>query len=170
MPLSSPKLTPPQQQPASPPAQAQPEAMLVPIHLDVGAMARQFADDVPALYRGLLRTGLRKASTASGGDSNNLRTRLAALPGDAERQQALVELAQEEIAAVLALPGASSVPADQPLKDLGLDSLMAVDLQYRLQMALQFAAGSPDDFRQPSVEALAEHLLAGQIPLDLVPA
>ncbi|WP_245305563.1 type I polyketide synthase, partial [Bradyrhizobium sp. LTSP857] len=43
-------------------AQAQPEAMLVPIHLDVGAMQRQLSDDVPALYRGLVRSGLRRAS------------------------------------------------------------------------------------------------------------
>ncbi|MDN3279530.1 SDR family NAD(P)-dependent oxidoreductase, partial [Frankia sp. RB7] len=113
-------------------AQAQPEAMLVPIHLDVGAMQRQFGDDVPALYRGLVRTGLRRASTAASGDTNALRVRLAALGSDGERLAALVELAQEEIAAVLASPGGASVPADQPLKELGLDSLMAVELRNRL--------------------------------------
>ena len=52
-------------------AQAQPEAMLIPIHLDVGAMQRQLGDDVPALYRGLVRTGLRRASAASSGDTNS---------------------------------------------------------------------------------------------------
>ena len=92
-------------------AQALPEAVVIPIRLDLGVMQRQFADDVPALYRGLLRSGLRRAS-ASSGDTNALRARLASLASEAERLQALVELAQEEIAAVLALPGASSVPAD----------------------------------------------------------
>ena len=79
----------------------------------------------------LLRSGLKRASAASG-DTNTLRARLAALASDAERLKALVELAQEDIAAVLALPGASSVPADVPLKELGLDSLMAVELRNRL--------------------------------------
>ena len=102
------------------------------LRLDVGVMQRQLGGaEVPALYRGLLRSGLKRASAASG-DTNALRARLAALASEAERLQALVELAQEDIAAVLALPGASSVPADVPLKELGLDSLMAVELRNRL--------------------------------------
>ena len=59
---------------------------------------------MPALYRGLLRGGLKRASAASG-DTSTLRARLAALASEGERLQALVELAQEDIAAVLALPG-----------------------------------------------------------------
>ena len=113
-------------------ALSRPEAVLIPLRLDVGVMQRQLGGaEVPALYRGLLRGGLKRASAASG-DTNALRARLAALASDAERLKALVELAQEDIAAVLALPGASSVPADVPLKELGLDSLMAVELRNRL--------------------------------------
>ena len=47
----------------------------IPIRLDLGVMQRQFAEDVPALYRGLLRSGLKRAS-ASSGDTNALRARL----------------------------------------------------------------------------------------------
>jgi hypothetical protein len=113
-------------------ALSRPEAVLVPLRLDVGVMQRQLGSaEVPALYRALLRGGLQRASAGSG-DTSALRARLAGLASDAERLQALVELAQEDIAAVLALPGASSVPADVPLKELGLDSLMAVELRNRL--------------------------------------
>src|ERR1041384_5654984 len=54
-------------------AQSQPEATLIPIHLDLGVVQRQSADDVPALYRGLLRSSLKRAS-ASSGDTNALRS------------------------------------------------------------------------------------------------
>ena len=102
-------------------ALSRPEAVLVPLHLDLGVMQRQLGGtEVPALYRGLLRGGLRRASSASG-DTTSLRARLALLASEGERLQALQELAQEEIAAVLGLPGAASVAADQPLKDLGLE-------------------------------------------------
>ena len=113
------------------------EAVLIPLHLDVGLMQRQLGGaEVPALYRVLLRGGLQRASAASG-ETSALRARLAALASDAERLKALVELAQEDIAAVLALPGASSVPADVPLKELGLDSLMAVELRNRLSARME---------------------------------
>ena len=80
------------------------EAVLIPLHLDVGVMQRQLGGaEVPALYRALLRGGLQRASAASG-DTSALQARLAALASDAERLKALVELAQEDIAAVLALP------------------------------------------------------------------
>nr|WP_249795136.1 alpha/beta fold hydrolase [Bradyrhizobium sp. Oc8] len=138
-------------------AQALPDAMVIPIHLDLGAMQRQFADDVPPLYRGLVRSGLRRASAGSG-DTNSLRSRLASLASDAERLLALVELAQAEIAAVLALPGASSVPADQSLKDLGLDSLMAVALRNRLSGQIGAKLPTTLAFDYPSARAIAQLL------------
>src|SRR6185312_14454551 len=51
-------------------AQSLPDAAVVPIHLDVSAMQRQFGEDVPPLYRGLVRTGVRRASAAGSGDTN----------------------------------------------------------------------------------------------------
>jgi NAD(P)-dependent dehydrogenase (short-subunit alcohol dehydrogenase family)/thioesterase domain-containing protein len=140
-------------------AQALPEAMLIPIHLDISAMQRQFGEDVPPLYRGLVRTGLRRASAAGSGDTNALRVRLTALGGDAERLQALVELAQQEIAVVLALPAASSVPPDESLKDLGLDSLMAVALRNRLSGQIGAKLPTTLAFDHPSARAIAKLLL-----------
>src|SRR5215469_634528 len=113
---------------------------------------------VPALYRALLRSGLKRASAASG-DTNTLRARLAALASDAERLKALAALAQEDIAAVLALPGASSVPADVPLKELGLDSLMAVELRNRLAARVGAKLPTTVAFDYPTPTAMAQLLL-----------
>ena len=113
---------------------------------------------VGGLYRALLRSGLKRASAASG-DTNTLRARLAALASDAERLKALVALAQEDIAAVLALPGASSAPADVPLKDLGLDSLMAVELRNRLSARVGTKLPTTVAFDYPTPTAMAQLLL-----------
>ena len=110
------------------------------------------------MYRALLRSGMKRASGASG-DTNTLRARLAALASDAERLKALVELAQEDIAAVLALPGASSVPADVPLKELGLDSLMAVELRNRLSARVGTKLPTTLAFDYPTPTAMAQLLL-----------
>jgi pimaricinolide synthase PimS1 len=139
-------------------AQSLPDAVVIPIHLDIGVMLRQFADDVPALYRGLMRSGLRRAS-ASSGDTNSLQSRLAALASEEERLAALVELAQGEIAAVLALPGASSVSADVELKELGLDSLMAVALRNRLSGQIGTKLPTTLAFDYPTARAIAQLLL-----------
>ena len=140
-------------------ALSRPEAVLIPLRLDVGVMQRQLGGaEVPALYRALLRGGLQRASAASG-DTSALRARLAALASDAERLKALVELAQEDIAAVLALPGASSVPADVPLKELGLDSLMAVELRNRLSARVGTKLPTTLAFDYPTPRAMAQLLL-----------
>jgi pimaricinolide synthase PimS1 len=140
-------------------ALSRPDAALVPLHLDVAVMQRQLdGADVPSLYRGLLRTNLKRAS-ASSADTNALRARLAALAGEGERLQALLELAQGDIAAVLALPGASSVPADVPLKELGLDSLMAVALRNRLSDRIGSKLPTTVAFDHPTARAMAQLLL-----------
>ena len=139
-------------------AQSLPEAVVIPIHLDIGVMQRQLGEDVPALYRGLVRSGLKRAS-ASSGDTNTLRARLASLASEGERLHALVELAQEDIAAVLALPGASSVPADVPLKELGMDSLMAVELRNRLSGRVGTKLPTTLAFDYPTARAMAQLLL-----------
>jgi thioesterase domain-containing protein len=136
-----------------------PEAVLIPHRLDVGVMQRQLGgEEGPALYRVLLRGGLKRASVASG-DTSTLRARLAALASDAERLKALVELAQEDIAAVLTLPGASSVRADVPLKELGLDSLMAVELRNRLSARVGTKLPTTLAFDYPTPTAMAQLLL-----------
>ena len=100
-----------------------------------------------------------KRASAGSGDTSALRARLAALASDAERLQALVELAQEDIAAVLALPGASSVPANVPLKELGLDLLMAVELRNRLSARVGTKLPTTMAFDYPTPRAMAQLLL-----------
>ena len=71
----------------------------------------------------------------------------------------LVGLVQEVVAAVLGLAGAAAVPANQPLKDLGLDSLMAVEVRNQLSARAETTLPTTLVFDYPTPEAIAQLLL-----------
>ena len=52
-----------------------------------------------------------------------------------EQRRTLVEFVRDQAAAVLGHDTADSVPADQAFKELGFDSLTAVELRNRLSRA-----------------------------------
>ena len=78
-----------------------------------------------------------------------------ALPAD--RVPLAVEFVTAQIAAVLRVVRADSLDPRQPLMDLGLDSLMAVELRSRLALGLGLSRGLPATlvFEHPTIEAIA---------------
>ena len=110
----------------------------------------------------LRHLGTRVASTDSlaaevaAGPSALVR-RLASAP-PALRHDLLIEHVQGEVAAVLALPDATTVAPAVGLFDLGMDSLMAVELKRRLERAVGHALPSTLTFNYPNVCALAGFL------------
>jgi amino acid adenylation domain-containing protein len=86
---------------------------------------------------------------------SGLAERLAGLAPDA-RLSTLLDLVREEAAAAL---GMAEVPAEQPLQQLGMDSLTAVGLRARLARRSGLPLGTDVLFRNGSCAAVAEHLL-----------
>ena len=131
------------------------EALLVPARLDVAAMrarARR-GEDVPALWQGLAgRPSLRRAAGA--GADDGLRGRLAALPA-AEQDRVLLDLVRSLAAAVLGHSSADEVEPERAFKDLGFDSLTAVDLRNRLNDATGLRLSATTVFDYPNPTALA---------------
>ncbi|WP_156175395.1 type I polyketide synthase, partial [Bradyrhizobium sp. LTSP849] len=110
----------------------------------------------------------RPRTAARGPVVSALRHRLSGLPEN-ERLGRLVVLVQENIAEILALPNASSVPADAPLKGLGLDSMMAVELRNRLSVRVGIKLPTTLAFDYPTPEAIAALLLRQVFPeLDVI--
>lgn len=132
-----------------------PEAGLVPVRIDVAQMQRQFGEsgEAPALLRSLVRPGLRLAR--AGTKATGLRRQLASV-AEGERHGVLVKLVQEAVAAVLGLAGPQAVPRDRPIKDLGLDSLMAVELRNRITSMTGVNLPPTAVFRFPEPMNLAE--------------
>ncbi|MBI5785598.1 MAG: SDR family NAD(P)-dependent oxidoreductase [Rhodocyclales bacterium] len=96
----------------------------------------------------------RVARTVAG---PGLAERLAAVP-PSQRHDLLVDFVQREVADVLGLAGASAVPLTTGLFDLGMDSLMSVELKRRLERGAERPMPSTLTFNYPNVAALARFL------------
>ncbi|MFF3847897.1 type I polyketide synthase [Streptomyces sp. NPDC002328] len=133
-----------------------PHAHLVPVKLELTAMQRQ-TDDVPGLLRGLVRPARRHAGEAAT-EPSGLRARLLALP-EADRITELTGLVRREAAVVLGAGNADAIGARQVLKELGIDSLMAVELRRRLSAETGLSLPSTLAFDYPTPTAIAGLLL-----------
>jgi hypothetical protein len=78
---------------------------------------------------------------------------------NAQRHAQLLAFVGDHVTRVINAPPGSSIAVDQPLNELGLDSLMAVELRNRLSRGLrQLRLPATIVFDHPTLDALARHL------------
>ncbi len=141
-------------------------AFLIPMRLDAAALRAQArAGVVSPLLRKLIRVPSRGAQHGA----ESLVRRLAGTPSQ-EREGTLLEIVRSEIAIVLGHASSSTIDPKSSFKQLGFDSLGAVELRNRLNAATELRLPSTLVFDRPTPVALASYLLtqlfAGEQDLD----
>ncbi|MFI1734804.1 SDR family NAD(P)-dependent oxidoreductase [Streptomyces acidicola] len=133
------------------------EPNAVPVALRISALA---SGQVPFVLRDLVpTTGRRWEAAASGGaaDSSVFVERLRGL-GSVERDRMVLDAVLAEVAGVLGHASAGSVDASRAFKELGFDSLTAVDLRNRLKTVTGLQLPATLIFDHPTVADLAARL------------
>ncbi|HEX8648608.1 MAG TPA: SDR family NAD(P)-dependent oxidoreductase, partial [Thermoleophilaceae bacterium] len=127
-------------------------AQLVPVRMDTSGLAR--GGEVPPLLRRLVRAPARRAQEAGG----SLARRLAEVPED-QHARVILDLVRAQAAAVLGHPGPEAIQPERAFKELGFDSLSAVELRNRLTETTGLRIPSTLIFDHPTPAAVAELLL-----------
>jgi acyl carrier protein len=130
------------------------DPLLLPMRLDVASLrARARNGDLPALLHGLVSVPARRAI-----EGISLAQRLVAVPEE-QREGVVLELVQREVATVLGHSSSQSIDPERAFKELGFDSLTAVELRNRLNATTALSLPATVAFDYPTVAALARHLL-----------
>jgi acyl carrier protein len=134
------------------------------LRMDWPSYLRQFGGDVPPLFARLDQAEPAAAPAAGTAPApGGVRARIEAAP-PAERRQLLHDHVRAQAVKILGLPPAQPLNPQQPLRELGLDSLMAVELRNALGLFAERSLPSTLAFDYPTVTKLADYLLGELFP------
>ncbi|MGW8066921.1 SDR family NAD(P)-dependent oxidoreductase, partial [Streptomyces ziwulingensis] len=136
------------------------ETFLVLVGLAPGAMRGAAPEDLPPLFRSMVRSGRRTAAaTDAAGAAAALGAKLAGLDA-ADRVRHVTDLIREQTARVLGHASPKSVDVTQEFRELGLDSLTALELRNHLSTATGLRLPATLVFDYPTPTALAGHFVS----------
>jgi acyl transferase domain-containing protein/D-arabinose 1-dehydrogenase-like Zn-dependent alcohol dehydrogenase/acyl carrier protein len=128
---------------------------------------RPLLNDIPEVLQVLAKNPVPNAENSE--DVSQLRSRGAEL-NEVERTEMIKDLVRTQAAAVLGFPGQDSVEAGRAFRDLGFDSLTAVELRNGLSAATGLALPTTVIFDYPNPGSLARHLQAELFGSQITPS
>ncbi|MEU4339615.1 type I polyketide synthase, partial [Micromonospora lupini] len=137
--------------------------VLVTARLDLAALRRRADEDPrPTIFSGLLPTTRAGSRTRTGLSPDSLAEELGALT-DEERRARIHALIIAEVAGVLA-HSPDTIQAGRSFKELGFDSMTAIELRNRLHSRTGLRLPATLIFDHANPDALAEHLATALAP------
>ncbi|MGW0552559.1 SDR family NAD(P)-dependent oxidoreductase, partial [Streptomyces altiplanensis] len=133
------------------------ETVVVPARLDLATLRSR--GEVPPLLRALIRTRSHSRRNAVAGSvtASGLLAQLTGLTA-AARREALLDLVRKQVALVLGHAGVAAVNPTAQFRELGFDSLTAVELRNQLSAVTGLRLTATLIFDYPTATALADHL------------
>lgn len=138
-------------------------ATVVPAGMDLTALRRGAAEP-PPMWRDL--AGRARSSADAPAAPSGLRRRLAELPAAEDRERLVADIVRAEVAAVLGQSRPESIDLRRAFKELGFDSLIAIDLRNRLVLATGSRLPSTLVFDHPRPAAIISYLLGALVDID----
>jgi NADPH:quinone reductase-like Zn-dependent oxidoreductase/acyl carrier protein len=130
---------------------------LLPIHWPM--LKKQLGADVPPFWSEVVREAApASANTPAAEAKQDLLNQLASTAPEA-RYALLLKHVQEQVARVFGLDPAQPLDLQQNLTEMGMDSLMAVELKNRIELNLGLALPMVKILEGPSVAELARQVL-----------
>ena len=146
-------------------AMARAEPLLIIAPLDLNMAAKSLGAFVPPIWRDLLATSPMLHDTAGAGWASEVR----GMP-EGERLAAVKRLLQAEVARVLSLASPTLVHLDRPLKELGMDSLMGLELRSALARRTGLMLPLALVFERPTAESIASYVAAEMVKAKALPS
>ncbi|MGW7623301.1 SDR family NAD(P)-dependent oxidoreductase, partial [Streptomyces antimycoticus] len=143
---------------------------LAPIQLDLATLRRgAHTDDLPPLFKSLVRGATPQAATGAAGPGGAAPAEAFATLTEEDRQQALLKLVRNATATVLGHDTADAIHPAQNFRELGFDSLTAVELRNRLGAATGLRLPATLVFDHPTPTAVVRLLGELLVPAGVAP-
>jgi acyl carrier protein len=136
------------------------DAVLVPMHFDTAMLSdRDELGQVPSILRGLgRRPGRRTAGTANAVSNISLLKERLVGASEADQGTIMLQLVTAQVAAVLGHNSPGSIETGREFRELGFDSLTAIELRNVLNAATGLRLPATLIFDYPTPAVLADHL------------